>query len=420
VDRAGDARRVTQAVGGRGPRAWVLPLVRSVRGNYAEAPVDRPLELAGFLAAQPPYGDAVAKRVRVTRHRPAAAGMARSRWPVPALPDVGALANWLDLTPPELAWLADARSLDRRAPDQRLVHYRWRTVATRSGGTRVLGAPKPLLRERQRRVLRGILAHVPVHAACHGFVRGHSVATYAAPHAGRPQVLHVDLEGFFASIPAARVYGVFRLLGYPEQVAHTLTALVTTVVPLGVWQVVPAPSDPRLLAAHWRLGRRLAAPHLPQGAPTSPALANLVAHALDRRLAGLAASFGAAYTRYADDLAFSLARGAGALARAVGEVVVDEGFRLNPAKTSVVRSSQRQLLTGLVVNERPGVPRAELDQLRAVLHRCVVDGPGAPHQRLPVPDLEAHLLGRIAWGVSRPDRPRRLRATFDTIDWPCQ
>ncbi len=78
------ARRVTQAVGGRGPRAWVLPLVRSVRGNYAEAPVDRPLELAGFLAAQPPYGDAGAKRVRVTRHRPAAAGMARSRWPVPA------------------------------------------------------------------------------------------------------------------------------------------------------------------------------------------------------------------------------------------------------------------------------------------------------------------------------------------------
>ena len=98
-------------------------------------------------------------------------------------------------------------------------------------------------------------------------------------------VIRADLEMFFSAIAARRVYGILRHAGYPEAVAYTITGLCTTVVPREVWQQVRTPKD---FERHRRLGRALATPHLPQGAPTSPALANLVAFSLDRRLAGIA------------------------------------------------------------------------------------------------------------------------------------
>jgi RNA-directed DNA polymerase len=109
------------------------------------------------------------------------------------------------------------------------------------------------------------------------------------------------------------------------------------VVAQGAWAELPRATEPRLIAAHWRLGRRLATPHLPQGAPTSAALANLAAFGLDRRLAGLASRLGARYTRYADDLALSGGRELKGRASRIGsfvaEIARDEGFRVNPAKT---------------------------------------------------------------------------------------
>ena len=143
-------------------------------------------------------------------------------------------------------------------------------------------------------------------------------------------VIRLDLEDFFASIAASRVYGIFRTAGYPESVAHSLTALTTNVVPARLWTSLPRPADSAQIDAHHRLGRRLATPHLPQGAPTSPALANLAAFRLDRRLAGLAASLEVSYTRYADDLTFSgptrLVRAANTLRRAVAEIARRRGI----------------------------------------------------------------------------------------------
>ncbi|HLW94657.1 MAG TPA: reverse transcriptase family protein, partial [Solirubrobacteraceae bacterium] len=129
--------------------------------------------------------------------------------------------------------------------------------------------------------------------------------THAECHAGKHVVVRLDLEDFFTSIRAARVYGIFRTAGYPEAVAHALTGLTTNVVPGNVWRAIPRPAERQQIAAHHRQGQRLASPHLSQGAPTSPALANLAAFRLDLRLAGLAASLGLSYTRYADDLTFS-------------------------------------------------------------------------------------------------------------------
>ena len=114
--------------------------------------------------------------------------------------------------------------------------------------------------------------------------------------------------------------------------------------------------------------------HLPQGAPTSPALANLCAFRLDVRLKALAQSMGLTYSRYADDLTFSggkdLKKQFSYLRGTLSEIAAQEGFKLNPEKTRLMTQAQRQVVTGVVVNKRPNISRAEYDRLKAVLHQC--------------------------------------------------
>src|SRR5262249_54718015 len=139
---------------------------------------------------------------------------------------------------------------------------------------------------------------------------------------------------------------------------------------------------------------------LPQGACTSPAISNLVTRKLDRRLAGAARKLGWTYTRYADDLTFSAgAAAAGSLALVLARVrhiLRDEGFAVNERKGRVQRRSQRQSVTGIVVNDKPGVPREELRRLRAILHRARTTGLAAQN-RDHHPDFAAYLRGKIAY-----------------------
>jgi hypothetical protein len=224
-------------------------------------------------------------------------------------------------------------------------------------------------------------------------------------------VVRLDLEDFFAAVVAARVFGIFRAAGYPEAVAHVLTGLCTNAVPLS--ESVPD---------HFRLSRRLATPHLPQGAPTSPALANLCAFGLDRRLTALAARFGATYSRYADDLVLSggplLRRAADTVAAAVAAVARDEGFHVNDAKRRMTTRAGAQRVCGIVVNDRPNLARRDYDRLKAVLHDAALHGPAAAN-RAGVPDFRAHLAGRVAWLESlNAARGARLRERLDAIEWP--
>ncbi len=331
------------------------------------------------------------------------------------------MATLLALGDAELDWFTDARRWARLTGAERLRHYVVTTRPARSGAVRVLEAPKVRLKAVQRRLLSEVVGRIPTHEAAHGFVPGRSVGTFAAPHAGRAVVVRLDLEGFFAAVAVGRVFGILRAVGYPEPVAHCLAGLTTTVLPLRAWQSVPRPADPGLLDAHWRLGRALASPHLPQGSPTSPALANLAAHRLDVRLTALAAAWGGRYTRYADDLAFSgdrgWGRGTSRFLDAVETVVRDEGFRLHARKTAVLPRAGRQTLGGLVVNQTPQVARTEVDLLRAVLHNCLRHGPDSQNTEGHA-DFRAHLTGRVAWVAQHsPTRGARLRAQLAAVDW---
>ena len=400
--------------------SWLDPLALHVVSVYRRAPASGPGPLAivieAFLAEHragpegpepaPASRDTTATPTRVVRHD----------WPVARIPTTSALADALELSDGQLAWLADVRSLERTVIAERLRNYRYAAVPRRSGLPRVIEAPKMRLKEIQRWILREILDHVPIHESAQGFARGRSVIDHARRHSGQPVLMRLDLADFFASVSAGRVFGILQTLGYHSEVAHVLTGLTTNVVPEHVWNVVRAASSAPVPAT-FHLGRALATPHLPQGAPTSPALANLAAFRLDRRLAGLAASAGLRYSRYADDLAFSgprLTRGGAGLEALVDTIVRDEGFALNAAKSALRTRAARQQVCGIVVNAAPNIRRAEYDRLKAMLHNAARHGPAGQG----LSGRAAELQGRIAWVASlNPSRGEKLRRRFAEIDW---
>jgi hypothetical protein len=335
---------------------------------------------------------------------------------IPRLATPGELADWLEISIGQLAWFADARDQHRRATTPALQHYTYAFAPKRNGPPRLIEAPKPRLKAMQRRILRDILDGVPVHDCAHGFVVGRSCLSAARVHAGEAVVVAADLKDFFPMTPLRRVHGMFRSLGYPWAVARLLTGLCSSSTPPSAFGALPEGRR------HDWLTRKIhESPHLPQGAPTSPALANLAARWLDVRLQGLARSLDANYTRYADDLAFSgderLARRSRSLLAAVEDIARDEGYAVNTGKTRIMRRAGRQRVTGLVVNDHLNVPRADYDVLKATLHNCLRNGPQAEN-RSGLADFRAHLEGRIAWVENvNPARGERLRRMFDGIKW---
>jgi hypothetical protein len=219
----------------------------------------------------------------------------------------------------------------------------------------------------------------------------------------------LDLQDFFASVGRARVVAVFRRVGYPQPVADALANLCTVATPHHVLAAHPDRDD---LGRRFLVNAALRDRHLPQGAPTSPALSNLAAFRMDMRLAALAIGFGATMTRYADDLAFS---GDESFAHALrfflpraGAIVLEEGFCVNHRKTRVMPRGHRQELCGISVAERPSVPRRERDRLRAILHNARRDGLEAQN-RDGHADFQRHLEGRVAWVAAvNPGARRRL------------
>jgi RNA-directed DNA polymerase len=236
--------------------------------------------------------------------------------------------------------------------------YRKFSIAKRGGGWRKILAPDDKLKIIQRRILRRLLGRLKCHPAATGFERGQSIVTNARSHVGRAVVVRLDLKDFFTSTRAKRVHVYFRRIGWNRDASQLLVRLCT-----------------------YEGG-------LPQGAPTSPRLSNLVNYRLDARLTALAANprirnlrtgqlsparLSATYTRYADDLTFSFTdddpKAIRNLIIRVKRLVAGEGYQLHlQKKLRIRRRHQRQLVTGLAVNERVNLPRAKRRWLRAVEH----------------------------------------------------
>jgi RNA-directed DNA polymerase len=400
---------------------FLRPFARRVLSQFPTSPRFDPL--LSFVIADKGVVTGFARNpVRVARVfvvRPVMEPLPEAaEWAIPSLTTVQSLADWFELDPGQLLWLADISGRNVRDRSPKLRNYRYIWVPKKGGRRRLIEAPKARLKQIQRRILADLLGAVPTHPTVHGFRPGRSVLTNAVPHCGRAAVLRFDLADFFASVPGVRVFALFRSLGYPNEVAQLLTGLSTARVPTDVWDARPNPVHD---GSEHPTRVRLAESHLPQGAPTSPALANLCAYRLDCRLAGLATKLGATYTRYADDLTFSgdddLRRAANRVRRLVTEIAAEEGFTVNVRKTRLMTSGTRQVVTGVVVNEKPNVRRADYDHLKAVLTNCVRHG-SASQNRDHLPDFRGHLAGRISHtAMLNPTRGAKLRAIFDRIDW---
>lgn len=238
--------------------------------------------------------------------------------------------------------------------------YQRFTVPKRDRSRREFAKPVPPLMAVQRRILKLIVERLPAHDASHGFRVGRSTQTNAAVHINSKVVVTVDLRNFSSAITLPRVLGVFRHAGYPDDVARALALLCTAPDPAGRCR-------------------------LPQGAPTTPGLSNAVCFRLDCRLTSQAARQGWRYTRYGDDLTFSMSAGeakpaAGEMLSAIGRIVAGEGFRIHSKKMRVTRSGNSQRVTGLVVNGpgAPRVPREVRRRQRAAAYNLRRKGETAP------------------------------------------
>ncbi|MBS0250656.1 MAG: RNA-directed DNA polymerase [Proteobacteria bacterium] len=296
------------------------------------------------------------------------------RYGLPVWKTEDEVAAALSLTPGKLRYFSQHRFRETAS------HYVTFAIPKRSGGERLIHAPKRQLKAVLRRLNTLLVSKLPVSKHAHGFLQGRSVATNAAPHVGKAVVLHFDIKDCFPSIHYGRVRGLLIALGYSYPVAAALAVLMTEsprqpVVAEGKTYQVP-------------IGPRVCI----QGAPTSPGLCNAILLRLDHRLAGLARKHGFAYTRYADDLTFSGndTKKIAKLLKLVPQIIFEEGFAANTKKTRVMRAGRRQAVTGVVVNKDMGLSRQERRNLRAALHRQNTSPNTNPRERM-------RLEGKLAY-----------------------
>ena len=227
-------------------------------------------------------------------------------------------------------------------PGHKLDHlYHRYELPKKSGGMRPIAAPPSWLKALQRAILEKILDPLAVHEASHGFVRGRSIISNAKLHVGSPLVANCDIANCFPSIRWQLVLGALK-----RDLAHQLDAsAVSLLIDLCTFEG-----------------------GLPIGAPTSPSLLNRVLYQTDVWLTQAAEERGARYSRYADDLTFSGDDKVPELLAIARKVVSRIGLKLDNKKTQIYRNGRRQIVTGLVVNEHPSVPRYIRRRVRAAVH----------------------------------------------------
>lgn len=212
-------------------------------------------------------------------------------------------------------------------------------VPKKSGGKRLLCSPKGDLKFTQRRILNCFLNKMPVSQYATAYVKGKTLVENACPHTGKKHLLKMDISDFFGSITFEQVYSAaFNTRIFPKQIGVALTKLCC---------------------------RRDV---LPQGAPTSPALSNLVMKRFDDYIGSWCKMRGISYTRYCDDMTFSADKPLYNVYEKVKNMLDEMGFEVNTKKTRFVTASSRQSVTGLTVNDHVNVSREYKRELRKEIH----------------------------------------------------
>jgi len=214
----------------------------------------------------------------------------------------------------------------------------------KSTKVRMIDAPNSELKGVQRWILRNVLENQPISLRAHAFTKGRSIKTHAKYHLHNRVIMCLDIKDFFPSIKKDNILPIFEHIFENKKVAEVLSNLCTF------------------------------EEHLPQGAPTSPTLSNIVFKATDNKISEISNQSGVNYTRYADDLTFSsndFARLHNLKPR-IEKILRKDGFRINKKKTRLLTGKNRMLVTGLLLNSgKLTAGRARKRQIRAGLHNYV-------------------------------------------------
>jgi len=247
--------------------------------------------------------------------------------------------------------------------------YRTFEIVKRTGGYRTISEPLTDLKAVQTWILNNILSKIPISDAAKAFRRGHSIKSGARFHLRQPVVLRIDMRDFFPSLKTPFIHSVFRKIGYSKAVSGLLAGLVT-------FQGA-----------------------LPQGAPTSPTLSNILFRPIDETLLQKAKLEGGRYSRYADDLVFSGKLDVNEKLSTVRKLIEPLGLRINSTKTRVMHQWQRQIVTGIIVNQKLSVERTWRRRIRQEVYFITKYGLGA-HVAF-IKEVRAnyleHLLGKIEY-----------------------
>jgi retron-type reverse transcriptase len=268
------------------------------------------------------------------------------------------LAKLMRISIGQLHFLAFARQVH---------HYNSFEIPKKTGGIRKISAPKFVLKKIQKWILNNILKKLEIDQAAHGFVPARSIVSNAYSHVKQDIIINLDLQDFFATISYPRVKKLFKSFGYSETVSMVLALLCT---------------EPFLdtidLDGQIYYVRSSTKRYLPQGAPSSPTITNLLCRNLDQKLKQVANQYGFVYTRYADDLTFSASGDSrnyiSDIFKKIRLIILSEGFRINEKKTIIMNKSNQQKVTGVIVNQKVNISRNIVRRFRAILYQIENEG----------------------------------------------
>lgn len=260
----------------------------------------------------------------------------------------------------------------------------------KEGEYRELSLPFETMKEVQRWMLHNILYKIEVSPSAKGFKLNESIVENAKPHVNKDCILKIDLENFFPNIKFNTVFRLFSYYGYTKEVSFILSRLCTY------------------------------KEQLPQGAPTSPYISNIICKRLDKRLSTFATKNGFQYTRYADDITFSGKPYLEKYSDLICKIIQDEKFKINHGKFKIQYKTSRQMVTGLIVNEKLSVPRETKKFLRKQIYYCKKYGvyDHMKWEKIDKLNYKDYLYG-LAYFIKmvEPDNGQKFLHELDEVHW---
>lgn len=300
----------------------------------------------------------------------------------------------------------------------RITEYKRFKLKKKRGGYRVIQTPEDELKYLQRWILYNILEKIPSHQSCKGFDKESSIKQNAEIHLNKESILKIDLLRFYDSINEKRIYGIFKSLGYHNNLAVSF-AKICTLLPDHVFLSSFKKNELSLKNRIVKSNEGV----LPQGSPSSPKLSNLVTRHLDVRLTELAKKRNLSYSRYADDLTFS---GDSEILKVTKKVIYkiirEENFYINYNKTKFLKRGNPFLVTGLSVNNKVvTIPKKRKIDIEHHLFHCIKNGVESHLKKCGIKkrNFKDWLLGNIAFVFSvEKEKGEKYFSDFNKIEWP--